>query len=344
MTKISVLIPFYNRASFLREAIDSILAQSYTDFEILALDDGSTDGSAKIVQAYCDPRIRLLRSPQNLGIPATRNRGIAEARGTYFAFLDSDDFALPDRLAQQSAFLDAHPDYAAVGSWIEWIDDKGRRTSRVKRKPTSSKQIRAERLFRSGLENSTVMARTEIVRKYPHREDMVLGSDYDLWARVAADYPLAALPKVLVYRRGHTAQATHTKVETTKALRLEIFEWQLDALGIHYSNQDLEQHYMLRRMHKEAFLPGPEFLNWAEKWLLRLRDANNEKHLYPEPEFSAVLGGFWIKACWNAKSRDDLRPWRQFFASKLRGSAWGAARQAAREYFQARFPKRIKAG
>lgn len=322
MPKISVLIPFYNRAAYLREAIDSVLAQTFTDFEIVALDDGSDDGSSDLVTAYSDTRIRLVRNAQNLGIPATRNRGIAEARGEYFAFLDSDDTALPERLARQAEFLDAHPDYAAVGAWIEWIDDQGQRTGRIKRKPTSSEQIRAERLFRSGLENSTVMARTQTLKNYPHREDMVLGSDYDLWARVAADHNLAALPQVLVYRREHAEQATHTKIATTKALRLEIFAWQLAALNIDYSTQDLENHYLLRRMHKEAFTPDRAFLRWTENWLLRLKHANAKHKRYPIPAFSAVLGGFWFKAYWNARANLDRAVVQQFLTSKLRGAGF----------------------
>ena len=327
MTKVSVLIPFYNRASYLREAIDSILQQSFTDFEILALDDGSTDSSADIVSQYKDPRIRLLRSDKNLGIPATRNRGIAAARGEYLAFLDSDDLALPDRLAHQVEFLQGNPDHAAVGSWIEWIDQSGHKTGKVKRKPTSPEQIGAERLFRSGLENSTAMARTKILQAYPHREDMVLGSDYDLWARVAADYKLAALPEILVYRREHETRATQTKIDTTKALRLEIFAWQLRALNVAYSDEDLACHYILRRMQKENFIPDMDFLDWAEAWLLQLRDANIIACQYPEPAFSWVLGEFWLKTCWNARLPSGMRPWRRFWCSKLRSPALaGAAR------------------
>lgn len=321
MAKVSVLIPFYNRASYLRDAIDSVLKQSFTDFEILALDDGSTDDSAEIVNQYKDSRIQLLRSDKNLGIPATRNRGIAAAKGEYLAFLDSDDLALPERLAHQVAFLDKNPDHAAVGSWIEWIDKSGKKTGKVKRKPTSPEQINAERLFRSGLENSTAMARTKIMQAYPHREDMILGSDYDLWARVAADHKIAALPEILVYRREHETRATQTKIDTTKALRLEIFAWQLSTLNIAYSDEDLTCHYILRRMHKENFIPDVGFLDWAEAWLLRLQDANAIAHKYPEPAFSKVLGEFWLKTCWNTELPAGGRPWRRFWFSKLRPSA-----------------------
>ena len=117
--KVTAVIPVYNREKYLRGAIESILAQTFTDFELLVIDDGSTDGSREAIRSYHDPRIRLMCNETNQGIPKTRNRGIQFARGEYLAFLDSDDWAYPERLAKQVAFLDSHPDYAAVGAWID---------------------------------------------------------------------------------------------------------------------------------------------------------------------------------------------------------------------------------
>lgn len=335
MPKVTVLIPFHNRAPYLREAIDSLLRQTFTDFELLAVDDGSTDGGAELVAAYSDPRVRLIRNEGNLGIAATRNRGVAAARGEYLAFLDSDDRALPRRLAHQAAFLDNHPDHAAVGAWIEWIDETGRRTGRIKRKPVSARQIAAERLFRSGIENSTAMARTEILRRYKHREDLELGSDYDLWARIAAEYKLAALPEVLVYRREHRKRVTTIETDTNKNRRLGIFAWQLRALGVDFTRQDLERHHLLRRMNKVKFAPDAAFLDWAEVWLLGLQSANHRADLYPEPQFSGVLGGLWLKTCWNARTKGGRRPWRRFWGSPLRAAAWTGIRQFADMRFAA---------
>ena len=100
--KVSVVIPVYNREKYVRSAVDSILSQTFSDFELLVIDDGSTDGSIAVVQSYRDPRIRLARNNANLGVSATRNKGIQLARGVYLAFLDSDDCAYPDRLKQTS--------------------------------------------------------------------------------------------------------------------------------------------------------------------------------------------------------------------------------------------------
>ncbi|GAB3680128.1 glycosyltransferase family 2 protein [Salinisphaera aquimarina] len=330
MPKVTVLIPVYNRVRFIGDAIDSVLAQTFDDFELLLVDDGSTDGSQDTIRAHADPRIRLIENPRNLGIAATRNRGIEAARGEYLAFLDSDDRALPDRLARQVAFLDTHPDFAAVGSWIRWIDDSGATRGRTKRKAADPDQIAAERLFRSCLENSTATARTAVLKAYPHREDYRLGSDYDLWARIAADYRLAALPQVLVERRQHDSQASDERNPDYKRWRLAIFADQLDALGIDFDDQDLEHHYVLRRMHKEAFRPDHAYLDWTESWFTRLREANAARGLYPEPAFSAALGAFWSKTCWFALPRLGPAALVRFIRSPLRATIWPGLREEAR--------------
>ncbi|MES1940368.1 family 2 glycosyl transferase [Salinisphaera sp. T5B8] len=330
MPKITVLIPVYNRAHYIDAAIDSVLAQTCGDYELLVVDDGSTDDSVARVRRYDDPRIRVIANECNRGIAAARNRGIDAARGEYLAFLDSDDFALPQRLDRQARFLDTHADHAGVGGFIEWIDAAGKPTGKIKRKAVDPDQVAAERLFRAGLENSTAMTRTAVLRAFDHREDFALGSDYDLWARIAAEYRLSTLPEVLVYRREHDDRASHDHVDQSKGWRLQIFAAQLDALGMDYAPEDLERHYLLRRMHKTGFTPDAAYVDWSERWLLALQTANRRAGLYPEPDFTAVLAGFWLKTCWNAASANGQRPWRRFWRSPLRSAVPGAIRQAIR--------------
>ncbi len=180
----------YNGARFLRAAIDSVLRQTYTDFELLVIDDGSTDDSCRIVRDFSDPRIRLVENGANLGIPATRNRGLQLARGEYLAILDSDDVALPQRLTRQVALLDARPEIAVVGSWCAWVDEHGRRMRTVKRRLTRPADIRAAMLFHCPLQNSSVMGRTALLKHYGYRHEFSIGEDYDLWARISADHVL----------------------------------------------------------------------------------------------------------------------------------------------------------
>ena len=325
--KVSVIIPVYNREAYLGPAIESVLAQTFADFEVVVVDDGSTDRSRDVARTYRDARVRLLCHDRNMGLPTTRNAGIDAARGRYIAFLDSDDIALPTRLAKQVAFLDRHPDYAAVGAWIDWMDAAGRPLGRIKRRPIAAPDVAALRLFRQGIENTASMARRAILREYRHDERFEVTEDFELWARVAAVHPIANLPEVLVRRRAHEQQTSKDRDEQTRFYRQVIYAAQLRLLGVAYTEEDLRRHHLLRRMRKSGFTPDREYIDWAEAWLLTLQRANTGAGCYPEPSFSRLLGGLWLKACVRAA---PTLGWpnvcRRLVSSPLRRWLWSGLR------------------
>jgi len=325
--QVTVLIPVYNREGYVRDAIESVLAQTFTDFELLVIDDGSTDRSCEVVQSYHDPRMRVVCNETNAGIPKTRNTGIRLARGEYLAFLDSDDWAYPERLAKQVAFLDSHPDYAAVGAWVDWMDEEGRSLRRVKRKPVLPDEIAALRLFQQGIENSASMARIVVLREYEHQEEYDVSEDFDLWARIAAHYQLATLPDVLVRRRMHSGRISEGKAHRIKETLIAIYAAQLRALGVAFTDTDLDHHYLLRSMRKRGFLPDRAYVEWADAWLQHLQMANLRASSYPEPAFSHLLGRLWLKVCWYASNRCGWTIWRRFLQSPLRAYAWPGLRK-----------------
>jgi glycosyltransferase involved in cell wall biosynthesis len=327
---VTVVIPVYNRERYVGEAVASVLEQSFREFELLVIDDASTDRTSEIVRSFRDPRLRLVRNERNQGIPGTRNEGIRLARGTYLAFLDSDDRARPERLMRQVAFLSRNSDHVGVGSWIRWIDSEGRLRRGVKRKPLSHEQIAAERLFRSGLENTTSMTRTEVLRKFGHDESYTLGSDFAMWARIAAEHRLANIPEVLVYKRTHPDRTSRLKASRKQQLRSKTYARQLEELEIPFDQHDLERHFLLRRLHKVGFEPDRSYVDWAEKWLMQLLEANRRANLYPEPAFGRVLGGFWGKVCWHARARLGREAWHRFFGSPLRPHYWEDLRARTR--------------
>ncbi len=290
--RVSVFIPVYNRERCVGTAIDSILAQRYTDFELLLIDDGSTDASLDVMRAYRDPRIRVVHRPDNRGIPATRNEGLALARGEYIALLDSDDWATPDRLQRQVAFLDRHPEVAAVGGWSLWMDETGR-PGKIKRRPLAAGDIAAWHLFRCPVTNSSLMARTAVLRRYGYRDAHTVTEDYDLSHRLARDYPLANLPRVLVWRLRHPGQIGPANRPLRKTQDLAIVSRQLDALAIEHDTDDLERHYALTRIRKAGLEPDTVYLQWARQWLGRLRDANRRARVYPRRPFERMLGELW---------------------------------------------------
>ncbi len=314
---VTVIIPVFNRQEYVGQAIESILRQTYTNFELIVIDDGSSDGTCGIVRTYTDERVCLVRQDRNLGIPQTRNAGVRLARGEYVAFLDSDDVAYPRRLERQVSFLESNPDCAAVGAWVSWMDRDGRPLSRIKRKPVSPRKIAAMRLLQQGIENSASMARTSILREFPHNEMCPISSDYELWARVAARYKLSNLPEVLVRRRLHVQQVTKMRADRVGQSRQAVYANQLSELGVPFTTDDLERHGSLRGMQKQKFTPDDSYVEWAEHWLLLLSKANCRTMTYPEPEFSRLLRKLWLGVCWRSRLSVGWLIWARLVISAL---------------------------
>mgnify|MGYP001224173705 FL=1 len=321
--KVTVLIPVYNREKFVASAIESILAQSFTDFELLLIDDSSTDGSVGILRSYTtDPRVRLVCNEQNLGIPRTRNRGIELARGEYIAMLDSDDWAYPRRLAKQVAFLDRHRDFAVVGAWATEMDEKGRSLRRVKILPVLPGELQSRLLFSYCHPHSSIMARTAVLQEYRYREQYAACEDVDLFVRLARKYKLGNLPKILVCRRVHAGSITREKAQLVKEKNLEIVSAQLAELGVEFTPADLERHFLLLRMDRLKPTPDRKYLEWANAWLLKLQAANQHALRYPERPLARVVGEIWFVVCWHAFASMGWSAWKNFWRSPLSKEVW----------------------
>lgn len=185
MPRVTVLMPAYNAEPYLRGAVDSILAQTLSDLELLVVDDCSTDSTPAMLESYSDPRLRVLRNDRNLGIAETLNRGLSAARGEYLARLDADDLAAADRLEKQVAFLDNHPDIGIFGSECWIIDSAGRRCGWFE-VPLSDLGVRWTSLTTNPFLHPTVMVRSVLLTGHSLRYDpsFCATEDYDLWTRL----------------------------------------------------------------------------------------------------------------------------------------------------------------
>ncbi|QOX79703.1 glycosyltransferase [Trichlorobacter lovleyi] len=202
--RVSVLMPVYNGERFLREAIDSILGQSFHDFELIIVDDGSTDSSAACIASYHDTRIISVKNEINQGIVVTRNRGIELARGEYIALMDCDDISTEERLAEQVAFLDTDQSVAAVAACIECVDENGTFLSgwADDRSTVTPDQIRAFLPRANCVANSSLMIRANVLRQYRYRGGRDAVEDYDLLLRLVSDgLQVAKIPAVLLCYR-----------------------------------------------------------------------------------------------------------------------------------------------
>ena len=202
MPRVTVLLPTYQSERYLSEAVQSVLAQTYSDFELLAVDDDSTDRTVDILQSYHDSRIRVIQGRKR-GLADALNLGISVAQGEYIARMDADDIMLPTRLAKQVEFLDTNPCVAVCGSWQQYFG----MSTFIHKPPASASQCRANLLFACDLCHSTVTLRREFFQAHGLNYDgRFAAEDFELWTRVLDYGEIANLPEVLGYYRdtGHS--------------------------------------------------------------------------------------------------------------------------------------------
>jgi glycosyltransferase involved in cell wall biosynthesis len=219
---VSVLMPVYNAQRYLAEAVESILQQSFTDFEFLIVNDGSTDRSLKILQRYAaqDARIRLISRP-NTGYVKALNEMLAVAQGDLIARMDADDVAMPDRLARQVEFLQQHPDVVCVGGAQDWIDEAGRF---LLHHPEAEQDDEIQQLALSG--QTPINHPSALIRRWAmqqvggYDESMHPAEDLDLWLKLGEIGKLANLKDtVLRYRQHDQSVSERLQVEQTQQRR-----------------------------------------------------------------------------------------------------------------------------
>ncbi len=205
--KVTVLMPVYNGAQYLHEAIDSILNQTFADFEFLIINDGSTDGSLDIIKSYNDNRIKLVNNETNLGIVETLNKGIKQARGKYIARMDCDDISMPERLEKQVKFLEVNPEISVVASHIILIDKNGKEFDYWKQdmETRTVKEISHFLAIENCIAHPTVMMDRSVVSIIGYNKRFKNSEDWALWLiLIAAGYKIAKLDEIHLKYRIHT--------------------------------------------------------------------------------------------------------------------------------------------
>jgi len=201
--KLSVILTVYNGEYFISKAIESILTQTFRDFELIVINDGSTDMTSEIIQSYSDPRIIYIQNEKNCGIAKSLNKGLSVARGRYIAIMDADDISMPERFSKQFEFLENHPEIGVCGTWINLIDKKGNLIGK-KRYPVSSNVISCFLLFYCCIANPTTMYRKKIITDIGnYNTDFIAAMDYDLWTRIIGHYDFSNIPEFLLNYRIH---------------------------------------------------------------------------------------------------------------------------------------------
>lgn len=223
MPIISVILPVYNGERTIQETIASVLRQTFSDFELIVINDGSQDSTLDIVKRIPDPRLKVLSYP-NAGLAASRNRGIAQAVGDYIAFIDADDLWTPDKLEAQFQALQNNPHAALAYSWTDFIDESSQ-FIHTGSHLTVNGNAYAHLLLVNFLENgSNPLIRQPILTQVAgFDESLSAAEDWDLWLRLAANYPFVCVPKPQILYRvsltSMTANVTRQKRETLKVIK-----------------------------------------------------------------------------------------------------------------------------
>lgn len=212
-----MVLPVHNGMPYLQSSIESLLAQTYRDIEILVIDDGSSDGSSGYLQNLKDSRVRIITHDSCEGIVAALNRGLSEAQGEFIARQDADDLSGPERIERQVHFMNANPDIGVVATCAEFIDDSGlsienawsQEVRRLHDPATSPEALRELLPLTCCLVHGSILMRKTMLREEGgYRADFEWAEDYDLWLRLVAKYRFAKLPERLYHYRVHDSQVS----------------------------------------------------------------------------------------------------------------------------------------
>lgn len=309
---ITVLLPVFNAGCHLEETIKSLLRQTFSSFEILVINDGSTDNSGAIIRSIGDKRIRLIENSNNRGVADTLNRGIKLATGRYIVRMDADDVCMPTRLEKQWHFMEAHPEVGISGTWIRYF---GEQPPLLERKPAESEVIKAYILFDTPLFHPTVIMRKSFLNQYALRYDAAFHrtEDYDLWSRAARFFPLGNIPEPLLKFRCHGKSVTSTATLSMRMQTLEIMKRELSHIGMSPSDDELTFHY---RIGKGYRMKSAALLIEAEAWLTRLYEKNRKAGYCTPKAFLSATGMIWYRLCLNS-AQLGIAAWKLYKKSEL---------------------------
>jgi glycosyltransferase involved in cell wall biosynthesis len=282
--RVTVLMTLYNKGAFVAEAVRSVLASTFADFEVLVVDDASTDGGPERVRAIADPRVRLLASAVNTGRPAAANRGFEAARGEFVAVLDADDLMHPERLARQVAFLDAHPEVGAVGSSLAVFGAKAEEWHW----PESDEEARGKMLFSDPACYGTTMLRRTVLVQHGLRCDEAWrspGMDFLFLLSLAPYVRFANLREPLT--RYRTGEQNMRHGSDPLEVRARIYRRQFELFGFSAGEAEVRLQLMLHRLFRQV--PDTRDIKALAHWVARLKAMNRARRAFPAAVFEAEL-------------------------------------------------------
>lgn len=327
LPRVTVLMPVFNGEAYIAEAVNAVLKQSYRDFHLLVLNDGSTDKTLEALAQFADDgRLQVHSWASNRGAPSARNLGLDLVETELLAFTDSDDRCLPNWLAETVAYLDQHPEVSVLGCTLRYIDAQGAfMPDRHWPLQTQHEQIVCQMLAGSPIPNIAVVIRSRALQGVRYDCSFLSGQDYAFWVALMlkGQCRFANLRTCLAHYRQHTGQISSAKKLEQQSNHLRVYEMQLRALGLDCAQSDLLRHAALFGFAHDLDASvdagagfDADFLDWAYVWLYSIYDTNLQVQIYPPKALKKLLSSRWRQACKAAYPRIGhvqffLRRWCQ---------------------------------
>lgn len=279
---VSVVMATYNTdIPMLKEAVDSILNQTFHDFEFIIIDDGSSNGSDQYLKSIADERVKIIWNRENMGVTKSLNIGLKAAKGKYIARMDADDISLPTRFEKQFAFMEAHPDVVVCGAVAGMIDEGKGILPSTPNLPKNMEEYRVRMLFASpGPPHPSAFLRRETLIKHHilYDEKLIYAQDYGMWETISHYGQIYTLEEMLLYRRKHEKQISKAKRDIQIQCDKMTQKKMLSALLGDVSDAEVDLHYQ----HSTGYYPDAVITPEVVKWYDRLIEANKSRHLYDQ--------------------------------------------------------------
>jgi len=309
---VTVLMPVYNAAPYLREAIDSILNQTFSDFEFLIIDDGSSDNSVDIIKSYDDPRIVLHLNGDNIKLISTLNKGLDLANGKYIARMDADDISLPERIKNQFEFLEKNPEIGVLSTGFLSFSENSEMLSIY---PFNHDDIVFGLLYQMQICHGASMFRKELIDKFGLRfiKEFPHAEDYHFFYVCSRYTQMANLQQVLYKVRLHDTRVSVENNQVQNAISDKVKMLQFKAMGYDITNEQLS---LFASLNYHKYQKNIDFLMKVKELLSGLLIANNASSCFNKDKFREQLGNLWFNACTNLTGL-GLKTYNIYWTSEL---------------------------
>jgi len=292
--KVTVLMPVYNGEKYLKESIDSILNQSYSNFEFLIINDGSTDKTDEIINLYTDERIKYINDNANWGLVKRLNFGIKKAKGEYIVRMDDDDISLPDRIATQVAFMDLNPQVGICGTWSRTFGDNIK--SWDTKYPIRHSEIKAHFLLSTAISHPTAIFRKAFFTEFKleFSEEAKHYEDYQLFNNALDHFQFANIPQILFEYRINPTQISSMYSKEQSIGATTVRKQILKKINISPSEEEIKIHMSIAT---ENYEKNKEYISNISKWLSKIYIANKQIHYYENSALRSIFYKHWLNIC-----------------------------------------------